>query len=254
MLALEQATGQALFVRRQTGYALTQAGAALLTRVRSMQAGARQVQDFRAAQADIAEIRLTAGTATALFLADKISALCRPGDDFRLNFITTEAVLDIAHREADLGIRNRPAEAGNLASRKLGLLRFAPYRAWSVPRPDLLDWVAMDPAHARHPASRWLHRQGVRIAVLANAPATVHELVKAGAGIGIMPCVIADTDPALTRAGPFVEELTETQHLVMHADDRHRAPLRRVIDRITAVYRDNADLLAGLRPLRAPAP
>ena len=48
----------------------------------------------------------------------------------------------------------------------------------------------------------------------------------------------------------MIDELTETQHLVMHADDRHRPPLRRLIDRIVKIYRDNADLLAGERPLR----
>lgn len=250
MLALEQATGQALFHRAQTGYSLTRAGEALMAKVRAMQAAARPVQQMLSSDRDRPEIRLSAGTATAMFLADKIGILGRPGDGFRLNFVTTEAVLDIAHREVDLGIRNRPAEAGNLASRKLGLLRFAPYRNWSVPRPELLEWVAMDPAHARHPAARWLHDQDLPIAVHANSVATVHALVRAGAGIGVMPCMIADTDPALSRAGPIIEALTETQYLVMHDDDRHLPHLRQLIDRIVAIYHDNADLLAGARPLR----
>lgn len=249
MLALEQQTGQALFLRSQTGYRLTPTGEALMARVRAMHAAARPVTELLAAQAEAPLIRLSAGTATATFLADRFPALSRPGDDFRLNFVTTEAVLDIAHREIDLGIRNRPAEAGNLASRPLGLLRFAPYRAWSVPRPELMEWVAMDPAHARHPAAHWLHRQGHPVATLASSVATVHRLVKAGAGIGVMPCMIGDCDPGLARAGPVIEELTETQCLVMHDDDRHRPPLRRLIERIVAVYRDNASLLAGERPL-----
>lgn len=250
MLALEQATGQHLFQRSQSGYALTKSGQALLSRVRAMQAAARPVRDFLQAQSETPVIRLSAGTATAMFLANRIGDLTRPGDPFRLNFVTAEAVLDIAHREIDMGIRNRPAEAGNLASRPLGELRFAPYRSWSVPRPDLLDWVALDPAHARHPAARWLHDQGLPIGVQANSVATVHELVKAGAGIGIMPCLIADTDPALSRAGPVIEELTETQHLVMHADDRHLPHQRLLIQRLVQLYDDNGDLLAGNRPLR----
>lgn len=251
MLALEHQTGQVLFERSQTGYRLTREGSALLQKVRAMWAAAVPVQDFLSAQAATPVIRLSAGTATAMFLADKINQLTRPGDGFRLNFITTEAVLDIAHREIDLGIRNRSAEAGNLASRKLGRLRFAPYRSWSVPRPELLEWVATDQAHARHPAAQWLHRQDLPICVLANSVATVHALVKAGAGIGVMPCMIADCDPSLARAGPVIEDLTETQYLVMHNDDRHRPPIRRLIERITTLYRDNAALLAGDRPLRA---
>ena len=250
MLALEQRAGRALFERAQTGYSLTRAGQALMQRVSAMQAAAAPVQYFLAGQAAVPDIRLSAGTATTMFLVDRISALIRPGDEFRLNFVTTEAVLDISHREIDLGIRNRPPEAGNLASRPLGTLRFAPYRSWSVAAPELLEWVAMDPEHARHPAAHWLHQQQVPVRVIASSVATVHALVQAGAGIGVMPCLIGDSDPQLTRAGPVIEELTETQHLVMHADDRHRPALRRVIARLADLYRANADLLAGERPLR----
>lgn len=251
MLALEQLTGQVLFERSQTGYRLTRPGDALFQKVRAMWVAAVPVREFVGAQAETPVIRLSAGTATAMFLADKICALTLPGDEFRLNFITTEVVLDIVHRETDLGIRNRAAETGNLASLKLGLLRFAPYRSWSVPHPELLEWVAMDPAHARHPAAQWLHKQDLSICVFANSVATVHELVKAGAGIGVMPCMIADCDPSLARVGPVIEELTEDQYLVMHNDDRHRPPIRRLIKRITTIYRDNAALLAGDRPMRA---
>lgn len=250
MLALEQATGQVLFERSQSGYALSPSGQALYQKVRAMQAAARPVAALLAPDQVRPVVRVTAGTATAMFLADKFSALSQPGDTFRLNFVTTEAVLDIAHREVDLGIRNRPAETGNLASRPLELLRFAPYRSWAVPQPELLEWVAMDPAHARHPAARWLLDQGLPVAVHANSVATVHELVRAGAGIGVMPCLTGDCDPSLTRAGPLIEDLTETQHLTMHADDRHLPHIRCVIDRIVALYEDHAPLLAGERPFR----
>lgn len=250
ILALEQRSGQILFHRAQTGYSLTIAGKALLERVRVMHAAALPVHEILSSQAETPLIRLSAGTATANFLADKINLLHRAGDGFRLNFVTTEAVLDIAHREIDLGIRNRPAEAGNLASRRLGTLRFAAYRSWSVSNPDLLGWVAVDPSHARHPAAQWLHRQNHTINVMASSVATVHELVKAGAGIGVIPCMIGDCDPALCRVGAVINELTEQQYLVMHDDDRHRPPIRRLIERITKIYDDNADLLAGQRPLR----
>ena len=253
MLALEQRTGQSLFKRAQTGYALTAAGKALHERVRVMHAAAVPVQQMLAAQAETPLIRLSAGTATAKFLADKFQLLHRPGDGFRLNFVTTEATLDIAHREIDLGIRNRPAEGGNLASRKLATLCFAPYRSWSVANPEVLGWVAVDPAYAKHPAAHWLHRQGHVITAMASSVATVHELVKAGAGIGVMPCMIGDCDPTLSRVGPVIDELTEQQHLVMHNDDRHRPPLRRLIERISKVYHDNTDLLSGQRPLRGDA-
>jgi len=74
-------------------------------------------------------------------------------------------------------------------------------------------------------------------------------MIRGGAGIGVMPCFIGDRDPVLMRASDFIEELTETQWLVMHDDDRHRKEVRMVIDRITALFSDHAALLAGERPL-----
>lgn len=249
MLALEQRSGRSLFLRSQQGYALTPEGTALLVRVRAMQAAAVPVESMLSTRAQTPVIRLSAGTGTAMFLADRFSLLSRPGDPFRLAFVTSEAVMDIAHREVDLGIRNRFPESGNLAARRLALLRFAPYRAVGAQMPGALGWVAMDPAQARHPAAHWVHAQGHDVRVLANSVATLHRLIRAGSGLGVMPCMIADRDPGLVRAGPVIEDLTEHQYLVMHDDDRHRPPLRRLIARILRLYRANAALLAGEWPL-----
>jgi hypothetical protein len=62
--------------------------------------------------------------------------------------------------------------------------------------------------------------------------------------------MIGDRDDRLCRAGPVVAELTEDQFLVVHDDDRHRPPLRRLIERLVKLYADQAALLAGERPLR----
>lgn len=87
----------------------------------------------------IPELLQVADAATAQFPADKFSALSMTCDAFRLNFLINEVVLDMAHREVDLGLRNRSAESGNLAWRRLGRLCLAPCRRWSVLRPELLE-------------------------------------------------------------------------------------------------------------------
>ena len=74
-------------------------------------------------------------------------------------------------------------------------------------------------------------------------------MIRGGAGIGVMPCFIGDQDPVLMRAGGLIEELTETQWLVMHDDDRHQKEVRMVIERIRTLFADHAALLAGERPL-----
>ena len=139
MLALEEMAGQSLFRRGPTGYELTPAGRALHERVRAMQAAAQPVAALFGEASETPFLRLSAGTATAHFLADRVAEICRPGDGFRLHFVTTEATLDIAHREIDAGIRNRAPEAGNLASRPWAACASPPTAA--TPCPARKGWA-----------------------------------------------------------------------------------------------------------------
>ena len=246
MLALEEELGQHLFTRSRNGYEITPDGKALLAKVKPMAAAARALSSWHDAAGHRALVSISAGTATAGFMADHFSALWRVEDPFRLSFCTTETRVDIAHRAVAIGIRNAPPESGNLASRPLETLRFAPFRSRGA---EAHGWVAMEEADAVHPAARWVLRQEVEIVARASSVATLQDLVRGGAGIGVMPCFIGDADPRLTRAGPLIEELTERQHLVTHNDDRHRPELREVCRRISALFAAHAPLLAGQRPL-----
>lgn len=250
MLALEEAAGQSLFLRSRSGYALTKSGEELFGKVRSMEAAARPLEDWLSTERARPIVRISAGTGTASFMADNFTRLWQPDDPYKLAFVTAEARLDIAHREIEIGIRNRPADSGNLASRKLQLLRFAPFRNRHRPWSGEPEWVAIDATNARHPAAHWvLARDDISICAWANSAVTLRDMVRGGAGVGVMPCFIGDRDPALTRAGDFIEDLTETQWLVMHDDDRHRMEVRTVIERIVALFGEHAALLAGERPL-----
>jgi DNA-binding transcriptional LysR family regulator len=250
MLALEVATAQSLFLRSQSGYALTKAGEVLLSKARSMEAAARPLEDWLSSEHSRPLVRVSAGAGTARFMADNFGRLWQPDDPYKLAFVTTEARLDIAHREIEIGIRNQAAESGNLASRKLEQIRFAPFRNRHRQWPGEPEWVAIDATHARHPAAHWvLAREDISICAWTNSVVTLRDMVRGGAGVGVMPCFIGDQDPVLMRAGDLIEDLTETQWLVMHDDDRHRTEVRVVIERIVALFGEYAALLAGERPL-----
>ena len=241
MLALEEATGRSLFRRSRSGYALTEAGDVLFGKVRSMEAAARPLEAWLSSERSRPLVRISAGAGTASFLADNFMRLWQPDDPYRLAFVTTESRLDIAHRDAEIGIRNQPADSGNLASQKLQLLRFAPFRNRHREWPGEPEWVAIDASNARHPAAHWvLARNDISVCAWANSAATLRDLIRGGAGIGVMPCFVGDQDPALARAGGFIEDLTETQWLVMHDDDRRRRDVRMVIDRLVALFTEHA--------------
>lgn len=249
MARLEQKIGQQLFERTASGYGLTPKGRSLLTRVKTMQACAVPILSEFSDQAETPVVRLSAGTGTTQFLIQNYHQLCCDQDDFRLNFVATEAVLDIAHRDADIGIRNQKPQAGNLASKPLGTVAFAPYLSRTAKRPDLLDWVGIESGKAIHPAARWVHDQGHKIRATAESVAAVHHLIRAGVGIGLVPCFVGDSDPLLTRAGDPIDALNEQQTLVVHNDDRHIPRVRRTLDRLTRLYAQKAALLSGRAPM-----
>lgn len=250
MLALEETVGRPLFVRRQSGYALTKDGETLRAKALAMEASARPIADWLALEGQRSLVRISAGTWTANFFAENFSKLWRPDDPFRIAFKTTEAKLDIAHREVEIGIRNQQPESPNLAARRTVEVAQAPFRARNHPAPGREEWVAIAPGEEITRSARWVNAQdGATFAAWANTPATLRDLVRAGVGKGVLPCFAGDRDPLLERAGDTIEELLEYQWIVMHNDDRHRPDVRTVIDRVVALVTAHAALFAGDRPM-----
>jgi DNA-binding transcriptional LysR family regulator len=250
MLALEEAVGRPLFVRRQSGYALTKDGRTLLSKALAMEAGAKPIADWLALGGQRSLVRISAGTWTANFFAENFSKLWRPDDPFRIAFKTTEAKLDIAHREVEIGIRNRQPDSPNLAARRTVEVAQAPFRARNHPNPGDEAWVAIAPGDETTRSARWVNAQeGVNFAAWANTPPTLRDLIRSGVGKGVLPCFAGDRDPLLERAGDTIDALREGQWIVMHNDDRHRRDVRTVIDRIVALVTAHAALFAGERPV-----
>lgn len=249
MLALEQSIGQALFKRRQTGYVLTKAGEALYDRVVNMEASVLPIANWADGR-QRSVVRVSAGTWTANFLAANFSRLWTPDDPFRIAFKTTEAKLDIAHREVEIGLRNSAPEEPNLASQRTVIVAQAPFRARNLPAARAENWVLISPDDYATRSARWAAaRPEASVAAWANTPRTLYDLIRAGVGTGLLPCFAGDRDQELERAGEEIAELREYQWVVMHNDDRHRTDVRTVIDRIVAVSLAHAPLFAGERPI-----
>jgi DNA-binding transcriptional LysR family regulator len=250
MLALEQALGRPLFVRRQTGYELTGDGRTLLGKALAMEAGARPIEDWLSASGNRPVVRISAGTWIANFLSENFSRIWSPQDPFRVAFKTAEARLDIAHREIEIGVRNQRPEGANLAARPLPDAAYAPFRARNhAPQSDE-NWVAIAPEDASTASTRWASAQdGLVVAAWANTPRTLYDLIRSGAGKGVVPCFAGDRDPLLERAGDEIAELRHRQWIVMHNDDRHRPEVRAIIERMAALINAHAPLFSGERPM-----
>lgn len=239
MAHLERVLATTLFERSQSGYALTAEGRELLDLVRQMDLSAQSVNGWRQRMDPRPKVKITAGTWTSAFIARHVKALMPNRQAPRIELLTGANFLNLSRREADLGIRNQRPEQQGLARRRLGLVRFAIYgtpdylAANSKARTDdrffACDWISTSPSATTGASTIWLHqRLETSASLICGTPQGVLEAVAAGAGLSILPSFVGEPDPRLERCSDFIEELTHTQWLVSHDEDRTLPHIRQV--------------------------
>lgn len=228
-----------LFERLPTGYALTAAGEETLAIVERIEAEVATLdravtgQDLRLS----GTVRITATDMLALWLLPEHLArfhAAYPGIEVEVA-VANEA-LNLTRRETDIALRigNTPPET--LVGRRVGRLDFAVYGApgycTAHPDPDLArhDWIGLDSAHA--PLVRRFEQflPDVRPALRSNSVACTVQLAKAGLGLALLPCAIAEPQPDLVRIAEVPDTFSLDLWLLTHEDLRRTARIRAVME------------------------
>lgn len=249
--ALERQVGEPLFHRSQTGYRLTKAGEELLARAEDVEAAMISLKHWRDGSVGERVVRISAGPWTSSFVANHIGDIWRADDRFGIELVTAGQKIDIGHRNADLGIRNeRPTEQW-LVRRQIGKAAFAIYSGVNLINGIKAGlFVGVSGENGQTHSSRWIQaHHGDRIGVRGNDPMSVRELVAAGAGLSVLPCFLADTDPRLIRVATPIAELETDLWLVSHHEERHGLAVRTVSERLADLMLAHAPLMRGERPL-----
>jgi DNA-binding transcriptional LysR family regulator len=241
MLEFEREIGLSLFNRSQSGYSLTEAGQQLFERLQQMDLAARDVEAWREEANGIPTVRIAAGTWVAWLISKNLPAICSSRDPFRVELLISEQRATLAHRESDIGVRAFEPVESNLAAVRVGEVAYAAYQAKHLAAAEQDRWVTISKENAISAYLRWPYMNVPdKIAVLVNRPRSLRDLICAGAGRGVLPCFVGDQEPRLERIGGPLEELRHRQWLVMNDQDRHRADIRTVVDRLTVLMRHHA--------------
>ena len=165
-------------------------------------------------------------------LCQRMGQILKGNTATRLRFISAEHVLDIAHREAVIGIRNHRPEQLGLACRKVGRVQFAGYAASKKTRP----WAKVV---GSTPSARWLAASTMAgECIEVTAPRNALDLAASGVARALLPTFIGDRQKGLIRVTAPIAELAHDQWLVTHQDDRFVPEVRLTIDRIHHVLRE----------------
>ncbi|WP_068115547.1 LysR family transcriptional regulator [Tropicimonas marinistellae] len=235
MTRLEAQIGRRLFLRGTQGYALTAEGRALAEEAQSLKAATERIDRWRNRGGRAVRVRITAGNWTARFIARNITRIWSPDDIWAPDFLASNRNVDIARREADIGIRNRRPEQDWLAGRRTWRIDYAEYGIG----PDVTGYVTLPRETAGTPSERWLWRtRAEQVVMLASDTRLAMELAKRGVGRVLLPTYAGDTEPGLVRLAPPVAEITHDEWLVSHHEARHDPPVRAALDALTRLLTD----------------
>jgi DNA-binding transcriptional LysR family regulator len=258
---LEQSLGTQLFERTPDGHRLTKGGQHLMPMAQSMADAATAIDRRRMAFDDDggAVVRVCAGEWPARFLAPRLASLSRTHKDLTVELAETHSEPDLDRREADLLIQHGLPARGHLVRVALGTIDAAIYGATSLvesqpttrteARWRSCAWVAYDAPHEYFRSMAFLmgHLGDRRPQVRASRFSLQLEAIRAGAGLGILPCFVGDPDPALVRLTAPLAELSDSYWLLVHPDLKTVPRVRLLIDWIRAAFKEEKSLLQGLR-------
>lgn len=253
--ALEAAYGTGLFDKQPGGYVLTAAGDEMhrvaLTVEEELAAANRRLSG-RDTQLS-GTVRVTTIDILAMhFLPRHLAAFRGLYPGMRVDLLIAEASLSLTRREADVAIRSTNKPPDNLVGRVVAGLAFAVYGSAdyldrTADDPGRRDWVGLDETFDHTRMAQWFKRTVApeRVGHRVNSVAVLVEAVRAGAGLGLLPCGLADRMPELCRLGGLVEEVETKIWLLTHGDLRHMARVRAFLDFIGDALAGERDLLEG---------
>jgi len=249
--ALEKSLNATLFLRTSEGYALTAVGEAALLSVEKMERSAldleRQIQGLDDRLTGTVRVSTTDSLAID-FLIPAIACLHDKHPDVRVQLDASTQILSLAKREADIAVRNQRPDNPDLIARRiarwpLGLFASQGYlERHGVPEPGSLfeghDLVVYQP-HLQSQKDMTLVSEPLgrgRIVAALSSSLLVRRSIAAGIGIGEIPVCTGERD-GLVRLWPErTRPLPYDVWLVTHADLRHTARVRAVIEEIVAAF------------------
>lgn len=215
--ALEADLGAALFTRTARGLEPTTLALGLLDEVQVMQAAANRLS--LAAEGQSAQlsgtVRITASVVVSHYILPPIVAAIRRAEpNIQIDLVPSDTSENLLFREADIALRMYRPEQLDIITRHVADQSFGLYGARSyldrcgrpVTLSDLegLDMIGYDRSELMIRSMRTMGFDVGRsfFAVRCDNQAAYWQLVRAGAGIGPMQCVVADADPLVERILP----------------------------------------------------
>lgn len=256
--ALESKLRVRLFDRTRQGYELTAVGMDMFETVQQVEKDLVEVDRkiFGKDQDITGELRITC--TEILFngyLSPFVWQFLQKNPGIELGVICTRSQLSLSRSDADVAIRFTQTPPETLASRRLASVAYGVYTAsgpsgsrFDADNREAWDWIGVqDDIY-----NRMLFggvSPGVRFKHQVDSMAAVQSMVRAGLGVTLLPCYIADQDPRLRRLEQDpIPDIRFDMWILYHPDVRRVYRVRLFTDFITDLILSDLDLFEGRRP------
>ncbi|NDR55238.1 LysR family transcriptional regulator [Aliiruegeria sabulilitoris] len=237
MTRLETTLGHRLFLRGPGGYGLTSEGRELAEQALPLKSAAIRISRWRDEGQRLARVRITAGVWTSRFIARNIRRIWSEDANWVPDLLASNLPVDLARRQADIGVRNKRPDHEWLAGRRTSRIENAEYGVSD----EVTGFIAMPQDGPLTPTARWLRENRAdRIVMIASDSRLAIDLALEGIGRVVLPCFAGDAEPRLKRLSPPIEGLGHDQWLVAHHDARHDPPVRAALDALTELLTDSS--------------
>lgn len=254
---LEASLDAVLFVKSPQGYALTDAGAQLMERAEAAEQAMRLAVSGVAAPSDqlTGLIRIGAPDGCANFLLPQVCAqIGAAHPDLDIQVVALPRVFNLSRREADMAIAVSAPTAGQLLVHKiteyhLHLAASGTYLARHAPIERTADLTAHRlvgyiPDMIFDRELDYLADLGLgRVALTSNSVAVQAQMLRQGAGIGVVHDFSLPFIPGVRRVLAQDVRLSRTFYLIRHQGDQQNMRLRRFAEVLSAAIRAEVALL-----------
>jgi len=235
-----------LFERGQTGSRLTEVGHSLIAEAEKVEQAAIRFGNFAAGQLRGVggSLRMTTNELVAnTMVIPALVAFRQAHPDIQVDLVITDRAMDLENGEADLAIRtSRSLPVSDLVARKICDHHMALYcsRDYAARRgvpasyEELKDHDLIDVTTemGEMAGATWMmrHAGGKQPITRSNSMASLVHAVKAGLGIGALPCTIGDIDHDLIRCSEAIDEARATSWIMTRRDLKFQEDDRAFID------------------------
>ncbi len=251
---LEKSLKTKLFERRNTGYVPTRSGEKLWRTAERVESaivqGETELADRDVSLTGIVRVGAPDGFGS-FFLAPRLAGFCNAHPEVEVQLMATARVFSLSNREADIAIALALPAQGRVVGRKLTDYRLGLYasRAYVKTHPkikridDLTDhlFISYIDEFLYTPLLDYVRIVSKTIAPRFKSANLIaqYQAAKAGQGIAILPCFMADQDKDLVALLRNEVKLERTFYLLLHEDNRNLARVKAAADFIVEEVRKN---------------